>query len=236
MHKAIFTFFLVLFLGACGGGGGSHDHDTENTTRYANGIWQGTVYAEGESNHDIMLLVLDGAVAGISYAGSSLYSGYLLGAYDFLTGEFVRFDSSGEPFDDMALEGVFHAQDTVDLTYHSGLDAGSIELDFDSLSYAPAGLHVIAGHYQDVSGDLDLLISPSGHIDGSDLQGCLYDGYVQVAPDGLNIYEMLITRSACAEEAEIFALATHYGDGVVDVFVRDSNEHMQLWEIDEDGS
>ncbi len=238
MNKLILSLVAILSLTACGGGSGSggdyHHGSADNTTRQANGVWHGTMYSDGYPNRDLTILVLDGLMAGVSYDSSSLFSGYMIGTDEFLSGDMTEFNSHGEPVDDLIVEGVFHPDDSMDLAYDSNHDTGSIALDIDPVTYAPAGMDILAGHYQDLDSDLDLLITEYGEIDGSDLDGCVYDGHVRAASDGTNIYEMVISRSNCAEAANITALATHYGYGVVDVFVLDSNEHMQLWEINAD--
>lgn len=236
MYKSLAPILVIIFLTACGGGGGGgdhHHHDPENTTRQANGIWHGYISPDHSGTYDLTLLILDGVVAGVSYDARSLFSGFLLGSDDFLSGELTEFNALGEPVDDLNVEGFFHATHAIDLVYHAGSDTGGITLDFDPATYAPAGLHIIAGHYQDIDGDIDLLVTSFGEIDGSDASGCLYDGFVYPADDGSNLYEWVMTRSGCQDAAEILAIATHYGAGVVDVFVRDSNEHMQLWEIED---
>lgn len=240
MHKSLVSILIMssLVLSACGGGGEGgdhHHHEPENTTRRANGIWHGTISADHSGIYDMTLLILDGVVAGVSYDARRLFSGYLLGADDVLAGELTEFNAPGEPVDDLHLEGFFHPQHSIDLVYHASSGAGGIALDFDPATHAPAGLHIIAGHYQDIDGDIDLLVTAYGEINGSDASGCFYDGFVYPASDGSNLYEWVMNRSGCQESAKILALATHYGGGVVDVFVRDSNEHMQLWEIEDTG-
>ena len=233
MNKLIFSALISISLTACGGGGGGSHHGSVNTTSEANGVWHGTIHTQGASSRDITLLVLDGQVAGVSYDSHTLFSGFLIGNDEFLDGNFTEFNGQGEPIDDLSVDGVFHPDDTIDLAYHSSHDVGDIVLDIDPMTYAPASMRILSGHYQDIDSDIDLLITEYGEIDGSDLAGCVYEGHVRVAHDGINIYELVMTRSGCADAANISALATHYGQGVVDVFVIDSNEHMQLWEIDE---
>lgn len=239
MNRLLITLLIATLLSACGGGSGGggdghHDDGPENTTRLANGVWRGSIISDASADRDLTLLVLDGLVAGVSYDSSSLFSGYMLGADDFLSGDMTEFDAVGEPVEDIPVEGFFHPDDSMDLFYRSAHDQGTIELDIDPITFEPAGMSILAGHYQDQLADIDLLITEFGELDGSDAQGCLYDGHVRAASDGSNLYEMIIARTGCADEANISALATHYGQGVVDVFVLDSNEHMELWEVESD--
>lgn len=239
MKKLMMTASVLFLLSACGGGGGGGGHDhrsAENTTRQASGVWHGSLFVDGGDSRDLTLLVLDGVVAGISYESGNLYSGHLLGTDDFLSADLTEYDPLGEPVNRLLAEGVFEPEAFMELGYEAERQAGEIELAIDPITYAPASLRILAGHYQDRVSDIDLQINESGDIDGSDLAGCLYDGHATVAREGINVYEMHITRTGCADAASITALATHYGQGVVDVFVVDSNEHMELWEIsDTDG-
>jgi len=206
----------AMLLQACGGGGSSSsssDSESEGETTTENatvsGLWEGT-FTDGGGNTfaalagispsgEIRIIATD---AGVQYAGnlsvsgssvSGSFRGYAPPGFIFYNGETLTTGSlSGTVVEKKSISGTYNAE---------GDDSGSFSLSYhpsSDLSLSLADLQGTWG-YDDFGSWVNVVISESGEISGSDSGGCDYAGNARVPDSSVNVFEIDLAVTDCGE-------------------------------------
>lgn len=210
---------LPTLLGGCWLGVSYSSGDDDFCCADATGVWEGTVTESGVGTYAVTGLITGSQLRVFSLHGGPVFAGTFSITYDNLTATTTHYTdaiatASGSLTATVAtrnwISGAYTLADgdsaSLDLTYAPLTSRDS------SLSVTDANWFVTDGIYS-----MSLAIDATGAISGSDSDGCVYTGQVNIIDPHINIYGIAITASSCGA-----ANGTYSGHGtIIDTTVAD---------------
>lgn len=195
---------ISAFAAGCGGGGGGAPPPPPNETA---GIWRGTVSIDGLSfGGSIGLIDSTGNTNIIVGYDDTQFSGDLVSSEGTLVrGGLNFYDPSGQPTGLYALaEGYVIPGSRLTATLNGVIDTTSstvtLDLTYDTVYDRPAAMALISGTWSETIATTytrTLTIDGAGTISGSDSDGCVYSGTVQIPDPNHNMYILNIDVDSC---------------------------------------
>jgi hypothetical protein len=209
---SVMGLLCALVVTGCGGGGGSDD--TSDQTQLppstpqatAEGFWNGTA----SNGANVGLTVLEN---GQTYGYYTTSAGYIVGGVygnatssgNQLSGSMQDFNLSTHTVQSGTFTGSFVAKSSLNMQFSAG---GTLSANYDpSYDQPPPSLPTIAGTYigsaaiwNTATQTIPVVISPSGTITQSTINGCGTSGTIQPRASGKNVFDVTLSfqGSNCA--------------------------------------
>lgn len=192
------ALLLSTLLGGCGGGGSSSS--TAVATADATGVWEGTITQNGVGTYSVTGLITGGQMRFISVDGNALYEGTVSVSGSTLTATTTNYIIDGGIFSTSTLTGTVVTASSISGTFTSSDGgSGSFSLTYDPITTRGSSLATITANWFVTDGvySMSIPIDATGAINGSDSDGCVYTGQVNIIDPAVNIYGVSLTASAC---------------------------------------
>lgn len=212
--RLIAALCCTALLSGCGGSGDDDDFRPDTTSRL-NGVYSGS-FSNDDGEFDLFAMAYEGLLFAYSDAAARQHGGTIQGRDDEVFVIYGLFDETGENFANAEAQGVFVPHESIDADYFTTEgEVGEIALDIDPVWDNPASFSLVGGAYTHTDGDYVLTVTIDefdGTLDGSDTDGCFYDGVVLPPESDRNLYIVEMTQAAgCRgepEEVDILGYAT----------------------------
>jgi hypothetical protein len=165
----------------------------------ANGIWNGTVSADGGETSPVGAILSDGRIVAISQPAETAWSGSYTVRGDVISAEVTVYEMYDEAFGiaigTATLSGTVIAQQEISLTYSQLIPdeesetTGSIYLSFNALYNEPTSLASSVGEWSALDGDLIIILDEEGSFYQQDLRECGFSGSLSQQNSLYNLYD-----------------------------------------------
>lgn len=192
---------FILSLISCGGGGGG-DGATAGGKVIGNasitGYYEGTIAINGGGSLAAQALISGSQVVVYTKDGSYVFQGNLSVNGNSLTGGLSLF-VNGTAAGLATLNGTVKQGVSITSTFSSSSTSGNLSLSFSSDSNQTASVSAIVGTWSETDGadTITVTIQANGDVNGSDTDGCVYNGSSAVPQSNMNIYTLTINLSSC---------------------------------------
>ena len=196
----LFSLLVVILSGCGGGGGGSSASAASSVNATPTGVWDGTFTENGVGAFAITGIISGNQLVFISLDGGAIYEGTISVNGTSFTATTTDYAIGGEVFSTSNLSGTIQRRSSITGTYTSSNGAtGSFSLTYDSVTDRGSSLSVTDGNWTatDVGVTLTFSIISTGDLTGSDTDGCIYNGTVNIIDASVNIYRLTIAVSSC---------------------------------------
>lgn len=191
------ALLLSVLLAGCGGGGGS---STPAATADATGVWEGTLTQDGVGTYSVTGLITGGQLRFLSPDGNAIYEGTVSVTGSTLTASTSNYALDGGIFSTSTLTGTVVTASSISGTFTSSDGGrGSFSLSYDPITTRGSSLATLTANWFVTDGvySMSIPIDATGAINGSDSDGCVYTGQVNIIDPAVNIYGVSLTASAC---------------------------------------
>ena len=193
------VLLLSTLLAGCGGGGSSSS--TPVATADATGVWEGTITQNGVGTFSVTGLITGGQMRFLSADGNTIYEGTVSVSGNTFTATTSNYAIDGGIFSTSTLTGSVVTANSISGTFTSSDGgSGSFSLTYDPITTRGSSLATITANWfvTDGSGySMSLTIDSAGTLNGSDSDGCVYTGQVNIIDPTVNIYGISLTASSC---------------------------------------
>lgn len=194
------ALLLSTTLGGCGGGGSSSSTPAAVATADATGVWEGTITQNGVGTYSVTGLITGGQMRFISVDGNAIYEGTVSVSGSTLTATTTNYVIDGGIFSTSTLTGTVVTASTISGTFTSSDGgSGSFSLTYDPITTRGSSLATLTANWFVTDGvySMSIPIDATGAINGTDSDGCVYTGQVNIIDPAVNIYGVSLTASAC---------------------------------------